>query len=182
MVTSKSLIGERLNEDISDKFDGIWETDDGELAYIKCLNNGDLLTASVSWKDEGFQLEKTRFILSKCNEKNFINFPESEIFDEDNSKFVFCCYSFVSDNTLIVWMPRINAFAEAIGSGQLKGNVTESEKKPVKENTDTTSNNKLSVVIEEPSDSLCNFIKEKGVTTLFDLENPIVYKKIKKLN
>lgn len=167
---------------MSNKFDGIWETEDDELAYIKSLKNGDLLTASVSWKDEDFILEKTRFILSKCGEKNFINLPDSEIIDENNREFVFCYYLFISDNTLIVWMPHINAFAEAIRSGRLKGTVTETQKKPVEENTATTSNNQLSVVIEEPSDSLCNFIAAKEITTLFDLENPMIYKRIKKLN
>ena len=189
-ISSKSMVGERLNDEMSEKLDGIWECEGGGIEYAKYLKNGELRLAGVEWEDTGFKFDETTFNLTKCGERTFINIPDTKISENNDSKFRFYCFSFSADNTLIVWAPHVDVFAKAIDSGEIQGEVKIKTKKvrPSSETTvdssekTTVSKSISAVYIDESSDALCKFINEKGLSVLFDVENPIIYRRIEKLN
>lgn len=166
VVSSKYTIGERIQEDVSEQFDGVWDFDDS-ICYVKYLKNGELRLAGIEWKEKNFKLEEMTVILTKCGERNFINFRDLEILGENDSDYLFGCYCSITENLLTVWAPKINAFEEAINSEKIKGKITKGK-------------HSTTIHIKEPQESLCDFIKNNDISKLFDLENPAIYKRIKK--
>ena len=161
-VTSKNIIGERIQGNLSDQFDGIWE-EDNEIAYMKYLNEGELRIAGVEWKENKFDLQELTIILTKCGDREFVNVLDPII--EEKSDLLFACYSFITEKTLAVWEPKVDAFEKAVREGKIKGKIS-------KDKSSTT------VSINESNESLCDFIKKRAIGELFDLEDPRIYRKI----
>ena len=161
-VTSKNIIGERLQGDLSEQFDGIWE-EDNEIAYMKYVGKGDLRIAGVEWKENKFELQELTIILTECSDRKFVNVLDPII--EGKNDLLFAYYSFITEKTLAVWEPKIDAFEKAINEGKINGKIH-------KDKSSTT------VSINESPESLCDFIKERDIGELFDLEDPRLYRKI----
>ncbi len=162
-VHSKYIVGEPIQDDLSEKFDGLWEFD-RDICYMKYTKNGELRIAGVEWKETNFKLEEMTVILTKCGEKNFVNLLDLEISEKKDSDYLFAYYSFISENSIAVWKPKVDAFEKAINNGEIRGEI-------IKEKHSTSIN------ITEHKESLCNFIKTKDMGELFDLENPTIYNK-----
>ncbi len=164
-VGSKYIIGERIRDDMSDKFDGVWEADEGIL-YMKYLKNGELHIAGIGWEENKFVLEEGTgiSILTKCGDKIFVNYKESET--TEYFEFFYC--SFIAENNLAVWWPKKDDFEKAINEGVIKGEIKKYEYSRF-------------IRINELPKSFCDFIKNKKIEELFDLEEPLmVLRRIKK--
>ena len=109
-VTSKNIIGERIQGNLSDQFDGIWE-EDNEIAYMKYLKEGELRIAGVEWQENKFKLQELTIILTKCGDREFVNVLDPII--EEKNDLLFACYSFITKKTLAVWEPKVDAFEKA---------------------------------------------------------------------
>jgi len=167
IVSSKSTVGTPVQEDLSGQFDGVWEGDSG-ICYIKYSGEGRLQIANVEWQDDKFRLKIMEGILTQCGDRKFVNFPDPETSGENRTDYIFAYYSFVGDNLLAVWMPKINVFEKAVSDGEIRGKVIEGKYS-------------TSVQIDESEESLCRFIQSRNTEELFDLEEPLVYRRIKKL-
>jgi len=170
-VGSKYLIGERIQDDLSEQFNGVWSCDDG-VVYAHYLNNGELRTAFVDWEQDNFKLEEIPVVLTKCGTKTFINFPGTQELGKTGSGYLFLYYYFISSDSFAICMPEATLFEKAIDKKRIKGQIKKEK----------TINNKIStsIYLEEPSDSICAFIENNDISKLFDLENPGIYKRIKK--
>jgi hypothetical protein len=161
-VTSKNIIGERIQDDLSEQFDGTWEEDD-EIAYMKYLGKGELRIAGVEWKENKFELQELTIILTTCGDRKFVNVLDPVI--EEKNDLLFAYYSFITEKTLAVWEPKVDAFEKAINEGKINGKIH-------KDKSSTT------VSINESQESLCEFINKRDIGELFDLEDPRLYRKI----
>jgi hypothetical protein len=164
-VSSKFLIGEPVTDDLRQKFDGVWDFGDENIGHIKYLGNGRLRIAGGEWKENRFDLEEMDVILTKCGNKQFVNFHDQEEVNENESDYLFGYCAFIGDDYFLVWLPKTDAFEKAVNDGKIKGKV-------VKEKSSK------SIYLEETPEKICRFLQSQPVELLFDLEDPMIYRRI----
>jgi hypothetical protein len=163
-VSSKFLIGTPVEENLSAKFDGVWDLGDGNVGQVKYLGKGQLRVAGGEWKEGRFELTEMTIVLTKCGNKQFVNFYDQEKVDEKGSNYLFGYGAFIGDYFL-VWLPKTEVFEKAVNAGKIKGKVSKEK-------------NSKSIDLEESSDTLCRFLQDQAVELLFDLEDPMIYRRM----
>jgi len=139
------------------------------MGFVKYAGAGKLHIAGVEWKDDSFALEDIPAVLTTCGEKTLLNLREEA--DEGQAKeyYIFGLYTLSDDDTLIFWLPDVDAFERAIDDGLLAGDI------------DKGSKSKTIVLTPEKSD-VNEFIKNHDVKDLFVLDEPMIYRRVKDLN
>ncbi len=147
-----------------EKFEGIWLVDDDEVIHVKFDSNGIARIAGLEWENNQFTLMHGEMIVSAGDEQNFLSvrFKEDEKWMND---YYFLIYKFTEKGDLVLWLPEVDAFEEAIMKKELQGIV-------VKEQYST------SITITSTSEKLLNFISDTSNQNLFEYREPIVLYKI----
>ena len=174
-VSSKQPVGQPLDSDLSEQCDGAWLTDEGEVCYMKYVQNGQLHLAGVEWHEEKFNFEEETLLLTACGERIFVNYS-TEDKKKETQEYIFLGCSFSEKDKITGWEPRIETFVEAVEQGELKGKIINSSSK-AKDTLQEKS--RRSVILDEDSRVLCDFISTKSDSELFYLDKPIVYNRIK---
>ena len=146
------------------KFEGIWLVDDDEVVHVKFDSNGIARIAGLEWENNQFTMMHGEMIVSAGDEYNFL----SVRFQEDGkwmNNYYFLVYKFTEKGDLILWLPNVDAFEEAIMKKELQGIV-------MKEQYST------SITITSTSEELLNFISDTSNQKLFEYREPIVLYKI----
>ncbi|MGV7235098.1 MAG: DUF3192 domain-containing protein [Nitrosomonadaceae bacterium] len=156
-IETKHLIGQRISEELSDELDGIWDCD-GDVLYLNYIKNGELRIAEVDWEEDQFVVEETTAIMTSCGGKHFAHVTDQKDSDDD-IRYSFVYYSIIGINKLAIWHPKVRAFEKPIVEEQITGKIQKDEH---------TTN----IIINEPQDSLCEFIKDSRIDNYFYLEGP----------
>jgi hypothetical protein len=136
------------------RFQGEWVSDD-QILYIRLGSNGIGKFAGVDWKNDQFQLEKGEFIVSKGSENGFLSVRVQEN-DKWLEGYYFLQYHFTKAEDLLLWLPEVNAFADAVEKEKLKG-TTEKGKSSV------------SVVIISPPEKILAFLNDPSKLAVNDV-------------
>lgn len=164
-VSSKFLIGTPVEGNLSAKFDGAWDLGDENVGHVKYLGKGQLRVAGGEWKEGRFELTETTIVVTQCGNKQFVNFHDEEEVNENESDYLFGYCAFIGDDYFLVWLPKTDAFEKAVNDGKIKGKV-------VKEKSSK------SIYLEETPEKICRFLQSQPVELLFDLEDPMIYRRI----
>lgn len=204
-VVSRSLVGEPPNDRIVDQeaaelFNGVWKVEASsnlshDVLYVQYLGHGKLHIAQLTWGLYGkadYKREDAEAVLAHCGtpeedrwqRKGTLTLstegkplswqPSYDISSGiinlrgDDGEFYFAYYVLAGKAPiLMVWGPDLELFQGAIKEGKLKGTVEEGEYES-------------HVTIDEPTASLCAFIKDHGTTNAFVVGSPyvIVYRRI----
>ena len=147
-----------------EKFEGIWLVDDDEVIHVKFAGNGIARIAGLEWENNQFTMMRGEMIISAGDEHNFL----SVRFQEDDkwmNDYYFLIYKFTEKGDLVLWLPNVDAFEEAIRKKQLQGII---EKEQYSTN----------ITITNASEKLLEFINDPDNLMLFEYREPIVLYKI----
>ena len=163
-VACKEPVGTPVKEGIAEKFDGTWQAA-GSVMHVKFLGDGRVLVASISDEKEGFKLSQQTVIVTMIDKGMYANFPLPA---EGKPQ----CYALArvaegggGNNPLVLYGPKFNVFSAAVEGGKLPGEVK-------KESEAVTS-----VTISDRA-ALEKFIRERPVSELFNVEEPLVLTRI----
>ena len=177
-VTTKHLIGERIQEDLSKQFDGVWEIkeeDESMLFFLKYLGNGELQFGGIDWETDKLKLETDTLILTKCGANKFMHWSDPEHAGKNVSDYIFLYFSFTTANEFKAWVPKGELFGKAITEGIILGEIDK-----IEEFSPIGKDLFLSIKINEPGKSLCDFIQTRNIEELFYLDDPaFTFHKIK---
>lgn len=175
-VVSKQIIGESIQEDLSETFDGAWACEgyifgddmESEVAhvYVNYVKTGELRVASIDWdkRTSSFKTEEYTYTLSECNDDlQFINSPEN---DEEGfgEARLFALYALLPVDNIIIWMPNPDSFEVAISQGKLKGETRKGNSR-----------------IDDNPETICGYIQENKIADLFLLEFPTICRKVRSI-
>ena len=179
-VFVKHPIGEPISEDtesLADKFDGAWLTD-GNPIYLKYVPAGKLRVATLSWDEnkQKFVKEEETILLTTHHGAHYMNSPESQC--DQGTQYRFVRYTFAADNSLVIWQPRAEAFEKAVRNRELKGAVEET-KSTVTFNGGSELELSSNVIrVTATKDEVLKFIRDGKFTEQFEVEDPIVLRKL----
>jgi hypothetical protein len=174
-VKTEHLIGERIQEDLSKQFDGVWYDEDDESMhfYLHYLGNGELHVAFVEFETDKFELITFPLILTNCGANKFIHLPDQNYPEGNVSAYDFLYFSFTTANEFKVVDPKIERFEKAITEGKVLGEINKREISYGKGKIQTT------IKITESGKSLCEFMQTRNIEEFFDLDGSRIFHKVK---
>lgn len=159
-VTIKYPISNSPDTIENKKFEGIWLVDDNDVIHVKLDNNGVIKIAGLEWANNVFSIMPGEMIISSGDMHNFL----SVRFQEDSKwmdNYYFLIYKFTEKGDLIMWLPKLDAFEEAISKKQLQGVIE-------------TGQYSKDITITDSPENLLSFINGSHSQDLFDFREPIV--------
>lgn len=167
-VSSKHLIGAPVQEDLSAQFDGAWDFGDDNIGYIKYLGNGQLRIAGAEWERDHFKFSEMTVTLTECGNNRFVNVHDEESVSDKDMDYLFGYCKFVDETYFMVWLPKTELFDQAIAKGSLKGKILQDK-------------NSKTISLTDSSENICLFLKKYKIEELFKLEDPMIYRRIRKI-
>lgn len=144
-------------------FEGEWVSE-GQILYVRFGADGIGRFAGVDWKEDRFSLDEGEIIVSKGAEKGYLSVRLME-----NGKWLdnyyIAQYRFTGQGDLILWLPDIVAFADAVGKGKLDGVVEK-------------GSHTGSVALTSTPEKLMAFLNDPANGALFDYREPMIIKKL----
>ena len=147
-----------------EKFEGVWLVDDDEVLHVKFTGNGIARIAGFEWESDQFNITHVEMIVTEGDEHNFLSvrFQEEGKWMDD---YYFLACKFTEKGDLVLWLPNVDAFEEAIGKKKLSGIINE----------DQYSTN---ITITDVPEKLFEYINGPDNLNLFDYKEPIIIYKI----
>jgi len=144
-------------------FEGEWVSE-GQILYVRFDGKGIGHFAGVDWKDDRFRLDEGEITISKGAEKGFLSARIME-----NGKWLdgyyFAQYRFTDGGDLILWLPDVGAFADAVEKKKLDGIVEKGRQS-------------RSVVVTSTPDKVLAFLNDPANSALFDYREPMIVKRL----
>jgi hypothetical protein len=127
-VNSRHVLGERINDDLSEKIDGPW-TLNGEVAVFHQAKPGELRVAGLDWDDEQnkFDVIEVTIIVSRLGDHTVFNLVRPDDPDNPDDDVEGTWYQYLladlGENTLTIRGAETEPFAKAVESSALAGRV-----------------------------------------------------------
>jgi hypothetical protein len=139
-VVSDHLIGERLESEQAQAYEGVWRTNNA-VVHIKNVGDGELIVAGLEWKDGAFKLNELRVVVTRHQDANFVQMiadddeegnGADDTADADASEdtepgdepwLVLGLLSSPNEDTLVLNSPRFDRFKQAVQADQLEGQI-----------------------------------------------------------
>ncbi len=145
-----------------EKFEGLWVIDDQPIV-VRFTEDGVGQVAVVEWKEDAFQLVRGEFVITESKPNNFVSlrFQENGQWPE---RYHFVQYSFTPQGDLLLWIPDISRFEEAVTDGLLAGEVMKQQ-------------HSTEVRLSGSSEAVLQFLSDAGQPDLFRYREPIVLRR-----
>ena len=167
-VTSLHPVGTPVAAEQGKKLDGAWLTDDN-VFYLKYLANGKLRIAGVEWKDDQFKLHTMEGFFGQDDGIYYLS-VKNDGKDQSPPTYTFVRLAMPNKRTLVVFPPHVEAFQKAVQSGHLTGEVDGEE-----------GDSDASVRLQGSKKQVDDFIDGNKAGEQFDLDSPLVLKRLGKL-
>jgi hypothetical protein len=145
------------------RFEGEWIAED-QVLYVRFGSGGIGQFAGVDWKEDRFQLERGEFILSRGRTHHFLTLRVQEKGAWED-RYYFVQYHFTAQGDLVLWLPDVGAFREAVAQGKLAG-------------VGETGRESGSVTIASPPETVLAFLNDPANGPLFDYRDPMIVKRL----
>ncbi|NLX21087.1 MAG: hypothetical protein GXY55_05355 [Phycisphaerae bacterium] len=152
---------------VNKSLDGVWLGGDGQVLYIKHVNDGELRIAGVEWKDGRFQLSELAAYLTIEQDVRYVNLVDPES-DKEKPKYLLARLAPTTGDDLVVYPPQAAAFAEAVNERRLSGTVTKHK-------------HSTAVELTADKDRLDAFVDPEQVGRQFQIDTPVVLRRIGKV-
>jgi hypothetical protein len=125
-VSSKVQLGNPAFAKDAQKLAGVWMTPDGHPFFVRHIKDNELRVASVEWSKEEsrFELEETTAYFTDDDDRRIINLVDPDS-DETSPRFVFVRVIALTDEGIVIILPRVDTFAKAVADGVLPGKIEE---------------------------------------------------------
>lgn len=145
-----------------DRFEGAWigGKNDGvfELRF-GCDGVGKL--AITEWDDDKFHMVRAEVLFTQGKQGGQFLSIREEMEAGGWSDYTPAKYRFVSPSSLVVWLPRMQPFSDAVRAGKLRG-----------------KSDKFEILLTSPPEVVLSFIDMPDDTTLFDYADPFTFRRI----
>jgi len=162
-VTVKQPLPRMADDSELAAFEGEWVSE-GQILYVRFGADGIGRFAGVDWKEDRFSLDEGEIIVSKGAGKSYLSLRLME-----NGKWLdgyyIAQYRFTGQGDLILWLPDIGAFADAVGNRRLDGVVEKGSQTG-------------SVVVTSTPEKVLAFLNDPASGALFDYSDPLIIKKL----
>jgi hypothetical protein len=170
-VVSVHPVGARITDENSESLQtiaGVWYAADLGTVFIKTVPGGELKIAGMEWSNDAFSCDTITAILAENDGRLFINI--TDFGDEDGPKETNHLFMWVAtlDENMVLFMPDPAAFAAAVEAKEIAGEVS-------KDNDSTT------VRLSAEKEKLDAFLAGARMRQIFDVERPLVLRRIGEL-
>ncbi len=166
-VTSTQRVGEpSTNEELNASLDGAWLAAPEEVLFVKHVKDGELRIAGVEWKDDHFELKEFTGYVTIEQDVPYVNVVSLES-DKDKPEYSFLRLAQTHGEDIVVYRPNAATFAKAVEEKKLPGTVK-------KEQYST------SVKLSADKDAMDAFIDPEKVGQQFEIDTPIVLRRVAK--
>ncbi|MCP4709531.1 MAG: hypothetical protein GY869_12965 [Planctomycetes bacterium] len=155
----------------AEQFEGAWMVDDSVI-HIHFDSKGVARMAGVEWDEQAdaFKLNEAEIIVAEGDRHNYMSLGIVE--DESKgpggeSQYMLLQYYFTEAPDMVIWTPVSGAFAEAVESGKLKGEITKGEMSS-------------SVLLTDSGSVIVEFLDDPENGDLFEYREPMILRKITK--
>lgn len=164
-VTSSEILGEPTTDKmITDlALDGAWSIDDGVL-FVQRISGHELKVASVDWEEGRFEMQEATVLFTTDDEVTYVVLLNPDT-PEGKPEFLFCRVLMATESTIVIIPANPDTFQKAVEDGALAGNVKREQYSTITQLTATT-------------EDLNRFVDPKKVGEQFDLDLPIVLKRL----
>jgi len=154
-----------------EQFEGAWMMEN-DVIHIHYDSQGVARMAGVEWDDQAdaFKLNQAEIIVAEGAGHNYISLGIAEDEAAEAGKFdeyMLVQYYFTDEPDMVIWMPVSGAFAEAVESGKLKGEITKGEMS-------------TSVLLTDSGETIIKFLDDPENDDLFQYREPLILRKISK--
>ncbi len=163
-MTIRYPVGEPVPDTVGKTVEGSWGWSSkgespGEYFVVKYLTDGAIRVAWMEWKEDEkkFALIQYTGLLTTYEGALYLHLRAPEIEQEGAPEYLWFRVGPRESDTIVLWLPRIPAFAEAVKRGELAGQMI----------TDSAR-------ITASKTELEAFLKERNPVDLFLLEEPRV--------
>ncbi len=160
-VSTRYAVGEPVSEEVGKQLEGWWTHGGGAFA-VKYLTGGSIRIATVEWEKGQFHLHECPALLSTYENSLYLNLVPPEVRPETPPEYFFFRLMSRDGGIVLLWVPRVDSFTNAVRSGELAGEV-------VHESGGTT------VRLAASKAELEAFLKSRNPGDLFRLEGPLVF-------
>ncbi|MEZ6192824.1 MAG: hypothetical protein R3C45_16240 [Phycisphaerales bacterium] len=173
-VVSDHLIGEPLEAEQAQAYEGTWRLDDS-VQHIKHLDGADLLVAGLEWDEDTFKLNQHHVVVTIHHDTRFAMMAAEDEEDggaapagADGEKpwLLLGMVAASGDDALVLYAPDFDRFKRAFDEGKIQGELSEDG------NTLHIKGDKASL------DALVN---PDTLHELFEMQNPGVMQRVGKL-
>ena len=134
-----------------DMLEGAWLIED-EIFHLKFGGDNVGRLGSLEWKDGEFRVNRGEFVVAHAGEGRYASLRSE---DDETGSWELLNYDFTSNGDLVVRSEPTDAFAGAVASGQLRGQVKK-------------GSGETEVFLASPSDTLLSFLSAAGPHDLFE--------------
>jgi hypothetical protein len=184
-VTSTAMIGDK-SEKVAQAVQGVWKFNDA-VFYAKATGNGRVDLSTVQWKDDKWQLQAFTLYATTLGDQAYLNVlpvennanqPTAKPSDKKAKEAPAPTYAILqllydvdsgakSVDSLVVLMPRLQAFETAVTQGKLAGKLNgKSEGKPASNVHLTASAQVLNAFIQAAGQKLFDEAHPQVLTRL----------------
>jgi len=146
-----------------EKLEGTW-SDGDQVLHLAFDDQGVIHFAGVSWQEDHFGLERGEATVSEGVDLNLLSIRVQEK-GEWLEGYIFAQFRITDRGDLLLWLPEVDAFADAVDDGRLEGIVERG-----KYGTDVS-------ITANPED-LHAFINDPARPHLFNLTDPIILRRV----
>jgi hypothetical protein len=162
-VTVRQPLPRMADADELAAFEGEWVSE-GQVLYVRFGADGIGRFAGVDWKDDRFRLDEGEIIISKGTERSYLSVRVMENGKWSEGYYI-AQYRFTGQGDLILWLPDIGAFADAVGKGRLDGVVEK-------------GSHTGSVLVTSAPEKVMAFLNNPANGAIFDYREPMIIKKL----
>jgi hypothetical protein len=162
-VTTVQPLPWKIEAGDQERFEGTWLVGDDSL-QIRFADNGVARFAGLDWEDGQFQLEQGEMIICRGDHLGFLSVRTREDGEWMNHYYL-VQFKFTDPGELVLWLPNVDAFADAIAQNRLEGTVD-------------GDGSGTDVTITSGPDALLELIDVGDDRALFDYREPIILKKV----
>lgn len=146
-----------------EQFEGSWRIDGPAILHIRFGDDGVGRLAYLEWEDGEFRVRRGQMIVTEGREHNFL----SVRFQEDGKwgEYHLAQYRFTPQGDLIVWLPHISSFVDAVEGERLAGEIERGR-------------HATHVTLTGDPEEILRFINDPDKMRIFSYRNPIVVKKL----
>jgi hypothetical protein len=181
-VTTTEPIGQPLEKPPDPPLNGTWRLGDGEVVHLHYAGDGKLRLAKPYWDDGRFKIEERTWLLTRNDDALYVHWRGASPEASENESYLFFRAIRPDPETLVLFMPKPQAFDEAVRSGALAGKrkrFIEVTAKPDQDpatqpGTMQSETGFFNVALQASSRELSKFTEEGTLDEQFNLDRGLV--------
>lgn len=129
VVTIQQPAGEPVSDAVGNQVEGWWvahgeREDESQCFFVQYLKEGAIRVATLEWDSTSHRIVVKEYpsILTQLAGTIYLNVSsEGESNPAEPRRYFLLRVHWIDDRAIVLWWPRVSAFAEAVTNGELRG-------------------------------------------------------------